>query len=68
MFKDQDGSRFVSDGGDHFVSAAGDESKAPGVEFIAACDCYVTELHYHRQKLVALGRCIDQQLCQKRLC
>jgi hypothetical protein len=41
--------------------------KAPTFEFIAACDCYLTQLHYHRQKLVALGRCFDQNLCQKRI-
>lgn len=52
---------------DPLNSAHGDNLKRPAFEFIAACDCYLTQLHYRRQKLVALGRCVDEQLCQERL-
>ncbi len=63
MFEDEGASTSADDADIKDVSM----DKAPAFEFIAACDCYLTQLHYHRQKLVALGRCFDQQLCQKRI-
>ncbi len=63
MFEDEGASTSAADVDIKGVS----KQKTPTFEFIAACDCYLTQLHYHRQKLVALGRCFDQQLCQKRI-